>query len=41
VRAAAADTLLVANGTSCRHQIGDASARKAQHIACLLRDALA
>jgi FAD/FMN-containing dehydrogenase/Fe-S oxidoreductase len=41
VRAAGDDTLLVANGTSCRHQIEDTSARKAQHIACLLRDALA
>jgi Fe-S oxidoreductase len=41
VRAAAADTLLVANGTSCRHQIEDASARNARHVACLLRDALA
>jgi Fe-S oxidoreductase len=41
VRAAAADTLLVANGTSCRHQIEDAAARNAKHIAVVLRDALA
>jgi FAD/FMN-containing dehydrogenase/Fe-S oxidoreductase len=41
VRAAADDTLLVANGTSCRHQIEDATQRGARHIACLLQDALA
>jgi len=41
LRTAAADTLLVANGTSCRHQIDDLGARQARHVACLLRDALA
>jgi Fe-S oxidoreductase len=41
VRAAANDTLLVANGTSCRHQIEDGAARGARHIACVLQDALA
>jgi Fe-S oxidoreductase len=41
LRAAGADTLLVANGTSCRHQIEDAGAGHARHIACLLQDALA
>jgi glycerol-3-phosphate dehydrogenase subunit C len=41
IRAAADDTLLVANGTSCRHQVEDGAGRKARHIACLLQDALA
>jgi len=40
VRAAEADTLLVANGTSCRHQIEDGAQRNARHIACILQDAL-
>jgi len=40
LRAAGDDTLLVANGTSCRHQIEDAAAGNARHVACLLRDAL-
>ena len=33
VRAADGDTLLVANGTSCRHQIEDGAQRSARHIA--------
>ncbi|SEL42891.1 FAD/FMN-containing dehydrogenase [Roseovarius azorensis] len=33
VRAAAPDDLLIANGTSCRHQIADGTARRALHIA--------
>lgn len=33
VRAAAPDDLLIANGTSCRHQIADGAARRASHIA--------
>ena len=41
VRAADDDTLLVANGTSCRHQIEDGAERTARHIACILQDALA
>ena len=41
VRAADSATLLVANGTSCRHQVEDLVARGARHLACLLRDALA
>ena len=41
VRAADANTLLVANGTSCRHQIDDAAGLNARHVACLLQDALA
>ncbi|MEQ8903234.1 MAG: FAD-binding and (Fe-S)-binding domain-containing protein [Roseovarius sp.] len=33
VRAAAPDDLLIANGTSCRHQIADGTNRRAMHIA--------
>ncbi|MFY9259722.1 MAG: 4Fe-4S dicluster domain-containing protein [Gallionella sp.] len=40
VRAADADTLLVANGTSCRHQIRDGAARESQHLAQVLQLAL-
>jgi Fe-S oxidoreductase len=40
VRGAAADTLLVANGTSCRQQIRDGAAREAVHVARVLREAL-
>jgi Fe-S oxidoreductase len=40
VRAADADTLLVANGTSCRHQIRDGAARESQHLAQVLQRAL-
>jgi FAD/FMN-containing dehydrogenase/Fe-S oxidoreductase len=36
IRAAPAETLIVAGGTSCRHQIADGTARKAEHAACLL-----
>jgi Fe-S oxidoreductase len=35
-RAAAAETILVANGTSCRHQIRDGAGRAAIHVAELL-----
>ncbi|SMF11475.1 FAD/FMN-containing dehydrogenase [Tistlia consotensis] len=41
VRAADADTTLVADGTSCRHQIADGSGRQAIHAARLLEQALA
>jgi hypothetical protein len=41
VRAAAADTLLVADGTSCRHQIADGAQREAVHVARVLARALA
>jgi Fe-S oxidoreductase len=41
VRAAAPDTLIVADGTSCRQQIRDGSDREAIHVARLLADALA
>jgi Fe-S oxidoreductase len=36
VRKAAADTLLVADGTSCRHQIRDGTGREAIHVARVL-----
>ncbi len=36
VRAAAADTLVVASGTSCRHQIKDGSTREPLHVARVL-----
>jgi FAD/FMN-containing dehydrogenase/Fe-S oxidoreductase len=40
VRSASADTLIVADGTSCRHQIADGSGRQALHVARLLDSAL-
>jgi FAD/FMN-containing dehydrogenase/Fe-S oxidoreductase len=40
VRAADPDTLIVADGTSCRHQIQDGAGRQAVHAACVLADAL-
>jgi Fe-S oxidoreductase len=40
VRAAGDDTLVIANGTSCRHQIHDGAQRKSLHIACVLQAAL-
>jgi Fe-S oxidoreductase len=40
VRAAGADTLLVADGTSCRHQIADGTGREALHVARVLERAL-
>jgi Fe-S oxidoreductase len=36
VRNAANDALIVADGTSCRHQIHDGTARKALHVARVL-----
>jgi Fe-S oxidoreductase len=41
VRAAGADTLIVADGTSCRHQIADGAQREAVHVARVLEAALA
>jgi Fe-S oxidoreductase len=41
VRKADADTLIVADGTSCRHQIKDGTAREALHVARVLARALA
>jgi Fe-S oxidoreductase len=40
VRAAAADAVIVADGTSCRHQIRDGARRDAQHVARVLAAAL-
>jgi Fe-S oxidoreductase len=36
VRKADADTLVVADGTSCRHQIHDGAQREALHVARVL-----
>lgn len=41
IREAGDDTVLVADGTSCRHQIKDGSGREAIHVARLLEQALA
>ncbi|HSF21646.1 MAG TPA: 4Fe-4S dicluster domain-containing protein, partial [Burkholderiales bacterium] len=41
VRKAGADELIVADGTSCRHQIRDGSGRPAVHVARVLERALA
>jgi FAD/FMN-containing dehydrogenase/Fe-S oxidoreductase len=41
IRAAPPGTLLAANGTSCRHQIADATGREARHLVCILDDASA
>jgi FAD/FMN-containing dehydrogenase/Fe-S oxidoreductase len=41
VRKAAAEALLIADGTSCRHQIADGSKRQALHVARVLERALA
>ena len=40
VRSAAADTVIVADGTSCRHQIHDGAQRDALHVARVLASAL-
>jgi Fe-S oxidoreductase len=41
IRQASAQTLLVADGTSCRHQIADGAGREARHVARVLAEALA
>jgi FAD/FMN-containing dehydrogenase/Fe-S oxidoreductase len=41
VRAADEDAVLVADGTSCRHQIGDGTRRQALHVARVLQMTLA
>ncbi|HEU4352969.1 MAG TPA: FAD-linked oxidase C-terminal domain-containing protein [Burkholderiales bacterium] len=41
IRNCSAETLLVADGTSCRHQIADGAGRAAMHVARLLEQALA
>jgi Fe-S oxidoreductase len=40
VRQADDDTVVVADGTSCRHQIEDGSGRQALHVARILEEAL-
>jgi Fe-S oxidoreductase len=40
VRNADRDTVVIADGTSCRHQIHDGAQRGAQHVARLLASAL-
>ena len=40
VRAAGPDTVVVADGTSCRHQIHDGAARDAVHVVRVLEDCL-
>ena len=40
VRAVEHDTLVIANGTSCRHQIYDGAQRESLHLACILQSAL-
>ncbi len=41
VRAAGRDTIIVAGGTSCRHQIADGAGREALYVARVLDEALA
>jgi Fe-S oxidoreductase len=41
VRNAAADAIIVADGTSCRHQIKDGTGRAAIHVARVLEQSLA
>ena len=41
VRKADRDTIIVAGGTSCRHQIADGAGRQAQHVTRVLEHALA
>ena len=40
VRAAPLDVVIVADGTSCRHQVRDTTGRAAQHVARVLAGAL-
>jgi Fe-S oxidoreductase len=40
VRKASPDTLVVADGTSCRHQIEHGAKRQARHVARVLERAL-
>jgi Fe-S oxidoreductase len=41
VRQAGPEDLIVADGTSCRHQIADGAGRQAEHVARVLERALA
>jgi hypothetical protein len=40
IRAAGTNNMLIANGTSCRHQIRDGVARQPLHLAQVLRAAI-
>jgi Fe-S oxidoreductase len=40
IRNCSSETLLVADGTSCRHQIADGAGREALHVARVLAQAL-
>jgi len=40
IREAGKNTLIVADGTSCRHQIADGTGRLAVHVARILAEAL-
>ena len=40
IREASEDTIIVADGTSCRHQVASATELKANHAIAVLRDAL-
>jgi Fe-S oxidoreductase len=40
IRGASSETLIIADGTSCRHQIADGAARTALHVARVLAQAL-
>ncbi|MBP0905344.1 FAD-binding and (Fe-S)-binding domain-containing protein [Mariniflexile gromovii] len=40
IRKASSDTIISANGTSCRHQIKDGTQREAKHPVTILREAL-
>ena len=40
IRKSTGDTLVVADGTSCRHQIRDGARREALHVARVLQAAL-
>ena len=40
IRASGEDTLLVADGTSCRHQVRDGTGREAIHVARVLQAAI-
>ena len=40
VRKASEETVISANGTSCRHQIFDGTQRQAKHPVSILREAL-
>jgi len=40
VRKASEDTLIAANGTSCRHQIKDGTSKEALHPVTILKNAL-